>query len=402
MSPLILALIPALAAAPRELLVGTDTPDLAAALALAEPGDRVVLGPGDWTGPAVIDKAITISSRGGVLVGSEGKTLVLRAPGAVVDGLVIRGSGDDLQGPDACIYVEPSAAGAVIAESVLSDCLFGIWLHQVRGAQILDNQITGRPEVMAHAKGNGIHLFDSEQLTVRGNTVRGARDGIYVSATEDSLIADNQVSDQRFGIHYMYSYDNTIEGNVADDNTGGIALMESMRLTVRDNEAAGNERQGILFRDVQSSTITGNRVEGNGEGLFFFSSLDNVIADNVIVGNQIGARIWAGTERNEVRGNSFISNREQVFYVASSDQRWGANYWSDYLGWDQDGDGLGDRPYRSDALMAQLLHKYPAAALLLSSPALELLRLLQQRLPALRVPAVIDEAPLLTPPERDP
>jgi nitrous oxidase accessory protein len=196
----------------------------------------------------------------------------------------------------------------------------------------------------------------------------------------------------------MYSQRNRIENNTANDNSGGIALMQSRELVVTGNTASHNRGHGILFRDAQYSTIRGNRVEGNGEGMFFFSSLDNDITNNVVVGNQIGARVWAGTERNEVHGNSFIGNAQQVFYVASSDQRWGSNYWSDYLGWDQDADGLGDRPYRNDAFMAQLLHAHPSAVLLLNSPTLEFLTSLQSRLPALRVPTVIDGAPLLTPP----
>ncbi len=396
----ILSLLPAAAAA--EIVVGDDAPDIAAALLVAQPGDQVVLGPGEWPGPVRIDKPITFSSRGGVLVGDTGTTLTVAAPGVVIDSLVLRGSGDDLQGPDACIYVEPISAGTVITNSTVSDCLFGIWLHEVRGAQILNNRVTGRPEALIHERGNGIHLFDSEQLIVRGNTVVGARDGIYVSATEDSLIAGNTVSDQRFGIHYMYSNDNIIEGNIANDNSGGIALMQSRRLVVRDNIASGNRRHGILFRDMQYSTITGNLVEENTEGMFFFSSLDNDISGNTFLHNQIGARIWAGTERNRVYDNAFVGNREQVFYVASADQTWEPNYWSDYLGWDQDGDGHGDRPYETDALMAQLLHRFPAAVLLLSSPALELLRLLQQQLPSLQVPSVIDPSPLLSPPMESP
>jgi nitrous oxidase accessory protein len=385
-------------AAAAEIVVGQDAPDLSTALAQARPGDVVTLGAGEWAGPATIDKAITLRSAGGVLVGHTGTTLVISAPGVVIDHLEVRGSGDDLQGPDACIYVQSAASGTVITESRLSDCLFGIWLHEVRGAQLIGNHIVGRPDALIHNRGNGIHLFDSEQLIIQGNTVIGARDGIYVSATENSLIADNVVSDQRFGIHYMFSYDNIIRGNTANNNSGGIALMQSRRLEVTDNTASSNHRHGILFRDVQYSTITGNRVEANAEGLFFFSSLDNTISGNTISNNQIGARVWAGTERNTISGNAFIANREQVFYVASSDQIWEPNYWSDYMGWDQDGDGQGDRPYENDSMMAQLLYQYPAAVLLMSSPGMELLRLIQRQIPSLKTPTVIDPAPLLSPP----
>jgi nitrous oxidase accessory protein len=390
-----IALLPALALA-AELVVGLDAPTVQAAVDQASAGDVVVLPEGRWPGPVRVTMPITLTSRGGVLVGTgEGTTLTVSAPGVIVDDLHVQGSGDDLSGPDACLFVEPSAAGTVVRNSLFTDCLFGIWLHHVIGVRVVDNQVEGRPGVHPSNKGNGIHLFDSEELVVRGNTVEHARDGIYVSATENSLIADNEVSNQRYGIHYMFSYDNTISGNVAENNSGGLALMGSHRLTVTANVATGNTKQGLLFRDVQYSTITGNRTTYNAEGLFFFSSLDNEISGNTIAYNEIGARVWAGSERNEVRGNAFVGNRQQVFYVAAEDQVWGSNHWSDYLGWDQDGDGLGDRPYRNDALVANLLYRYPSAALLLNSPTLELLSQLQTKLPALRVPTVIDEHPLL-------
>ena len=59
-------------------------------------------------------------------------------------------------------------------------------------------------------------------------------------------------------------------------------------------------------------------------------------------------------------------NRRHIFYVGTSDLEWGleqaGNYWSDYLGWDQDGDGLGDRPYRIDNFTNSLVYRYPASA----------------------------------------
>ena len=133
--------------------------------------------------------------------------------------------------------------------------------------------------------------------------------------------------------------------------------------------------------------------------MFFFSSVGNIIEDNVIADNEMGLKIWAGTKRNHVEGNVIRGNRQQVFYVAADDQIWGSegrgNYWSDYLGWDQDGDGIGDRPHRVDSFTAVLLHRYPSAVLLLRSPALETLAHVVDRLPILRTPTVVDNAPLL-------
>jgi len=398
-----IALLLVQAALGATLIVGQDGPTVQATLDAAAPGDRVVLPTGDWPGPAVIRTALTLGSEGGVLVGGDtGDALRIQAAGAVVDGLQVRHSGRDLATSDSCIRLGPQATGAVVRRSTVTDCLFGIYVDQAAQARIEDNQVQGIVGENPSRKGNGVHLFDGTGLVVRGNTITDARDGVYVSATEDSLIADNVASHLRYGIHYMYSYDNTIRGNRISACTGGIALMESKRLVVEDNESTDNVKQGILFRDVQYSRIAGNRVLRNGEGLFFFSALDDEIVDNVIAGNQIGARIWAGTERNIVRGNSFIGNAQQVYYVASADQRWegesGGNYWSDYLGWDQDGDGHGDRPYQVDSLVSGLLYQTPAAVLLLNSPTLEILSHLQRQLPALRVPTIIDLSPLISAP----
>jgi len=276
--------------------------------------------------------------------------------------------------------------------------LFGIWLQEVTDVRVLGNEISGRSGAHPANKGNGIHLHDCARLEIRANTISEARDGIYVSATEDSLIVENNVSNQRFGIHYMYSYRNELRDNVANGNSGGIALMQSRDLRVIDNIANDNRRHGILFRDTVDSVIVGNSAVGNNEGFFFFSSVRNKISGNSFANNNIGMRVWAGTVDNNIEGNSFINNRRQVFYVASEDQTWGSNYWSDYLGWDQDKDGRGDRVYRSEAFSSRLLHRYPAAVLLLSSPTLELLAHLQARVPALRFPSVVDPAPLLAMP----
>ncbi len=379
---------------------GAEPESLQVRLDRARPGDVVEVGPGVHSGPVRVDKSVILRGRGGVIDGhGVGSPLVVAAPGARVEGLVVENSGGDVGVPDACIYVEPSATGAVLQDNTLRDCTFGIWVHETEGVQIVDNRITGRDGVRVTDRGNGIHLFNASHLVVRGNEVRQVRDGIYVSATEDSLIEGNLAENVRFGVHYMYSYRNTLRANVANDNTLGIALMESHDLIVEDNRASGNRREGLLFRDVRGSEIRGNRLEGNGTGMFFYSSTENVIEDNVILGNEMGLKIWAGTRRNRIEGNVIRGNREQVFYVGAEDQSWGesgrGNYWGDYLGWDQDGDGVGDRPHRVDSFTAGLIYRYPGAALLLRSPALETLSHLADRLPMLRTPTIVDRSPLL-------
>lgn len=374
--------------------------DLQAVADQCADGDTLTLRDGTWRGPLTLRRRVTLIGERAVLAGGgEGTVLRIDAPAAVVRDLEIRDSGTDLSGPDACVYLTARAENAAVRGCRLSGCGFGIWVHQSRGAHIEDNVVIGTEVGHRSRRGNGIHLFDGSALVVRGNLVTGGRDGIYVSATEDSLIEGNRLYRTRYGVHYMFSYRNTLRDNVAVHNGGGYAIMQSMALKVHGNVALDNEGYGILFRDVQDSDIRANRLQRNGQGLFFFSSTANVIADNRVLDNAIGAKIWAGSVRNDIHGNLFSGNRRQVFYVASQDLELGVersgNLWSDYLGWDQDGDGVGDRPYRVDSFSSHLLHRFPAAALLLRSPTLELLAHVEGQMPVLRVATVIDRQPLV-------
>ncbi len=381
---------------------GGPLPTLQAAVAAAEPGDVVVVPPGAWMGPLHLDRPITLRGEGGHITGGGGGTVIfVEAPGVVVESVHITGSGEDLSGPDSCLYVAPEGVDVVIRANEFTDCAFGVWLHEVHGGAVLDNYVEGKPKAHPTNRGNGIHLFDGKDLTIAGNYVAYARDGIYISATEESLIEANVTEHQRYGVHYMYSNDNTLRANISRHNRNGYALMESKRLHVVGNVAEDNESHGLLFRDAERCVIVGNILERNGEGLFFFSSVENTIVGNRVAHNEVGAKIWAGSKRNEVSGNAFIGNRKQVLYISTEDQSWGrtkvGNYWSDYFGWDQDGDGVGDRPYRLDSFTANLTFRFPAATLLMRSPSLEMLGHLQRRLPVFRVPTVIDHAPLVQP-----
>ena len=378
--------------------VGAD--GVQAAIERSVAGDVVEVPPGTYREHVVLDRAITLRGRGGTLDG-EGRGTVLRVTAAYarVEGLAVRGSGVDIVESDSCIYVEPEAKGAVVEHNELTACEYGIWIHRTQDARVAYNHVRGRPDLRPADRGNGIQLFDSSHLSVVHNLVEGARDGVYVSVTNDSDISYNRTNHLRYGIHYMFSLRNTLRGNESSDNLGGIALMSSRELVVEDNRADRNRRFGLLFRDGQACVVRRNHASGNGQGMFFYGSTENQYIDNEATGNDIGIRLWGSSQGDRVVGNRFVGNRQQVFYIGTHDLSVGAdghgNYWSDYLGWDQDGDGVGETPYRVDSLTVVLVHHYPGAVLLLRSPILELLSHLEEQMPVLRVPTVIDPWPVV-------
>jgi nitrous oxidase accessory protein len=198
----------------------------------------------------------------------------------------------------------------------------------------------------------------------------------------------------------MNSFHNLWEDNDSYLNRGGLALMEVRDQVVRNNRAWGNSDHGIMLRTMQDSVIENNVVANNGRGFFIYDVEYVTLTGNLVVDNRVGVHLAAGSTRNKVDGNDFIGNQEQVRYVGAKDEAWGGvkgNHWSNYLGWDRDGNSRGDLPYEANDMVDRLVWRHPSARLLLAGPAVQALRLASQQFPVLRVPSVVEAKPRMEP-----
>ncbi|MBM5812711.1 MAG: nitrous oxide reductase family maturation protein NosD [Gammaproteobacteria bacterium] len=373
-----------------------------AALRAARPGDVVVVERGDYLEHLVIDRPLTLRGQGRptLSAGGRGDVIRIRAAGVTIEGLIIRDSGSDLTAQNAGIYVEPGAHRVVIRYNDLAHNLFGAWVEGVHDPVLEGNLITGLRELPSAQRGNGIQLYNTRRARVLDNHISFARDGIYVDVSHEAVFRGNRLHHLRYGTHYMNSNGNLWEHNRAWRNRGGLALMEVRNQVVRDNFAWGNRDHGIMLRTIQDSVIENNVVAGNGRGFFVYDAEYNTLRGNLVAGNDIGVHLSAGSYHNQVDRNDFIGNRQQIHYVAARDEPWGregGNFWSNYAGWDRDGDGLGDLPYAANDLVDRLIWRQPTVKVLLGSPALQTLQAVARQFPVLRPTSIVDEKPRMRP-----
>ncbi len=395
---------------------------LQAVIHLAQPYDSLIVAAGRYKENLVINKPLTLKaeqSKPGeyaILDGNKhGNVIKVSAKDVHITGLRIEYSGFNLTDMNAGIFVDPHADNVVIENNFFYYNAFGIWLDNTKGSVVRNNKIQGDLAIRSQDRGNGIHLYATTKALIEGNEVWHTRDGIYIDTSNYNELKNNFLHDLRYGVHYMYSNHNAVIANLSKNTRSGYALMQSKFLTVLDNRSENDSNYGILMNYITDSKIVNNRVTGihlggntgaglggldaEGKAIFIYNSLFNQIYNNAFIDSGIGIHLTAGSEDNSFSGNQFIANRTQVKYVANRRQEWSVqgkgNFWSDYLGWDRNKDGIGDQPYEPNDGIDKVLWKYPLAKVLLHSPAIETLHWVQKQFPVFTAQGVRDSYPLM-------
>jgi nitrous oxidase accessory protein len=320
------------------------------------------------------------------------------APDVVIEGLIVRDSGDSLKDQNAGIYLYPGAHRAVVRHCDLTYNLFGLWIEKADDVLIEHNLITGKRDYDRRSAATASSSTTPRARASRQQHQLRARRALRRRVAPRGVRATLHHS--RYGTHYMNSYYNLWEDNDTYYNRGGLALMEVRDQVVRNNRAWGNSDHGIMLRTIQDSVIENNVVAGNHRGFFIYDAEYNKLRGNLVVDNVVGVHLSAGLEAQRGRRQRLHRQPRAGALRGRARRalgRQGGNHWSNYLGWDRDGDGVGDVPYEANDMVDRLTWRHPMMKLLLASPAVQALRLVGQQFPVLRVPSVVDPNPRMQP-----
>jgi nitrous oxidase accessory protein len=374
---------------PAVVLAETLTP-LQPLIDNAEEGSTLLLEPGGYAGPVLIDKPLTLDGQGKVTVdaGGKGSVIVVETDGAVIRNLHLTNSGESHNDIDSGVQVR--GRFNVISDNVIDNCLFGIDLQQSENNIVRRNRISSKPFELG-TRGDAIRLWYSFDNKVTDNIISDSRDTV-VWYSANNTIARNTSYDSRYSLHFMYSRYNLVEENRYYNNTVGVFLMYSDGVVLRNNyiaHASGSTGVGIGFKETSDVTVEGNRILYCASGLYidispFQPDTINTFSNNLIAYNGIGIRFLNDWKGNEFRDNRFIDNLTQV--VVSSGKTanrnvWEGNHWSDYEGFDEDRDGVGDTPYELYVYADRLWQDVPYAQFFKGSPVLEVMDFLERLAP---------------------
>ena len=357
----------------------------------------------------VIDKLpYIIASPGYYILNTSCTDLDKTAIRIDADNVVLDGNGMVLDGDYADwtygVYVEDHKNITIKNLTVREFCC-GIHLSYSFNSVITDCNIL-------NCSWDGIYLGDSSNNIITNCGISNCDYGISLEYSSNNMITDCNILDCDWdGICFEDSFDNNIINNVfvncgldiwdsynnmvinntvngkpliylenekdkIIDNAGQVILINCSNITVKDLSLS-NIPTGIKFIKTSNSKIINCNISDCWEGIFLDYSSYNIITNVNALNNEFGIFLIDLSNNNIIYLNNLINNDYSIGLYDSYNNilhspepinytyngkiftNYLGNYYSDYDGVDDNGDGVGDTPYVIDSYNAD---EYPLIA----------------------------------------
>ncbi|NQV77418.1 MAG: nitrous oxide reductase family maturation protein NosD [Lutibacter sp.] len=371
------------------------------AINIAESGDVIFIKKGIYKEHDItINKSISLIGEKGAIIDGEntGSMLTFETDNFTIKGLKIVNVGMSYTIDYTAIKVI-KAKNFTIEDCTLENVFFGILIEKSKKGIIRNNKISGNRKSEA-SSGNGIHIWDGDDLEVYNNELIGLRDGIYFEFVKNSIVYKNDSHNNiRYGLHFMFSNNNIYHHNEFRNNGAGVAVMFSKFITMHHNTFKlnwGSASYGLLLKEIYDAEIYDNLFEENTIGINGEGCSRINYNNNTFLRNGWAIKIAGACYANIFKKNDFMHNSLDLSYNSKvNDNKFENNYWSEYTGYDLDKNGIGDIPYRPVKLFSYIVNKSPEALVLLRSLFVDIINFSEKVSPVFTPNDLMDNNPIM-------
>lgn len=389
----------------HQLKVGQNSQfkTIKSAIQAAQSGDTLLIQSGTYREENIIvNKSISIFGVGNPVLDGDNKfeVLTIKSDNVNVTGLTVQNTGWGSLYDYAAIKIFDSK-NVKIYRNTIKAAYFGIYYSRCENGWISENRLIGA-DVEDYKKGNGIHLWQTTDVTIEKNDVRRHRDGIYFEFVHRTKVISNYCYQNiRYGLHFMFSHNNLYRTNTFENNGAGVAVMYSKQVTMERNHFRtnrGGSAYGLLLKEISDSKLLHNSFEDNTVGIFAEGSNRLHITHNRFNRNGWAVKLMASCMDDTLYFNTFSLN---TFDFATNGTNMmnviRNNYWDKYTGYDLNRDGKGDVPHHPISLFALTIEQIPYAILFHRSLMVKLLDIIERAMPSFTPQNMFDPEPLIKP-----
>jgi len=359
----------------------------------APEGSILKLPAGVYKGSIKINKPISIiGAEEGVIIDGGGVGTVITTKGSfiTIKNITITNSGSFHHQLDAAIKMNDGKQNE-ISNCKITNSLFGIDLQMISNSIVKDNYITSK-DVDLGLRGDGLRLWYSNDNQIKNNKLFKSRD-MVVWYSHGNTIEDNIGEQGRYSLHFMYAGKNIVKNNRYRFNSVGIFFMYSKDTVATGNiikSSLGATGMGMGLKDVSNFTIKDNTIIYCAQGLYidrspFEPDTNNWITNNKILYNSEALHFHSLSENNIIKENVIMGNIEDIVNDSrgsrTNENEIVGNYWDNYVGFDKNGDNIGDTPHRVYQYADQLWVYNPSVKFFYGSPVISLLNFLAKLAP---------------------
>jgi parallel beta-helix repeat protein len=371
----------------------------------SNPGDKIIVHPGEYPEHIVVDKSLVIAgdNRETCIVdgnNEEANIFSITADNVEISGFTIQNSPIGLAGiitrfNDAKIHdnifkfcgtgVELNSNtskiyGISVYNNIISDNNWGIYIYDTSDCNIYNNDVKNNnygikirySSIEIHNNeiqynlNTGLFQKDSDEVMIKENNVFFNCDsanedtaGIWIKKSNECEYIDNVIfNNKNDGILLWGSSNNLLSGNEFNNNhLFPLNLIYDNSYNIIENTNIVTEYEtGINFRFSSENIIKNNEIKNNANNhcIILQSSDNNEFCENTFSHGSLknyqnagGFKIYESSDNNLCCHNNFYGDCDAIDECGNiwDDALFCGNYWENYNGQDTDGNGIGDVHY---------------------------------------------------------
>ncbi len=364
---------------------------------------------GIYSGKIVINKPLTIigKEKDVVIKGNNlGSVILITSSHVKLHNLTIRGSGNQMITLDSAIQMK-KVSDCEISKCKITDALYGIDMMMVNHSIIADNSIRSKKNDIEF-RGDGVKIWYSNNNIINNNTIEYVRD-TTITYSNNNIIKNNTFLNNRFAVYVSKSHNNVFKKNSFRYNSVSMMFMMVKDTNITKNSilsSTGAAGMGVLLKNTSNIIFDSNIVRYNAVGIYIDTKhtekgMQRKIINNDISYNKEALNFHAAIKNNTITGNSIYANIDDVVKSARSNVTYlniiTRNYWDKYSGFDENGDNIGDTPYKLYQYADQLWHYNHKIKFFYATPIFTLLNFLANLAPFVEPVLIIeDREPLIS------